>query len=157
MQLSCINIQSILINEPTNIACRQSCELERAPTRSDIEMELKQRRDDAARKAGKSHVSDGSRGGAKADVGSPSSRVSHMGEDRGLLARMEGLEESMKLIMAALNIGGKENRKNTNEDIGAGAGYNLTGNLVNESSDVEPIIVCTQTYAMEDEVFMKVS
>ena len=109
------------MSEPTNIACRQTCELERASTRSDIEMKLKQRREDAVWKAGKSYMSDDSRRGAKADVGSPSSRVFHVDEDRGLLKQMEGLEESMKLNMAALNIGGMKNRKNTNEDIGAAA------------------------------------
>ena len=142
------------MTEPTNIACPQSCELERAPTRSDIEMELKLRREDAARKAGKSHVSDGSRGVGIADYGSPSSRVSHMGEDRGLLKRMEGLEESMKLIMAALNIGGMENRRTTNEDVGAAGGNTHTGDVVKDSTDVEPYIDCTQPDAMEDEVIV---
>ena len=63
----------------------------------------------AIRKAGKSHMSDGSRGASKVDLGSPSSRVSHISEDQILLKRMEGLEKSIKLIMTALNIGGMEN------------------------------------------------
>jgi hypothetical protein len=48
-------------------------------------MELQLRGKDAIRKVRKNHMSDGSRGDDKADLGSPSSRVSHMGEDRGLL------------------------------------------------------------------------
>ena len=100
------------------------------------------------------HVSDGSHGGGKVDLGSPSSRVSHMGEDRGLLKRMEGLEESMMLIMVALNIGGMENRRTTNEDVGAAGGNTHTGNLVKDSTNVEPYINCTQPDAMEDEVIV---
>ena len=50
-------------------------------------------------------MSSGSRGGARLDLDSPSSRVSNVGENRDLHKRMLGLEESIKLIMAALKIG----------------------------------------------------
>ena len=52
-----------------------------------------------------SHMSSGSRGGARVDLDSPSSRVSNQGENRDLHKRMLGLEESIKLIMATLKIG----------------------------------------------------
>ena len=71
-----------------------------------------------------------------------------MGEDRGLLNRMDGLDESMKLIMTTLNIGGMENQRTTNEDIGAVGGSIHTGNLVNE------LINCTQPDPMKDEVIV---
>jgi hypothetical protein len=48
-----------------------------------------------------------------------------MDENRGMLKQMDEFKESMKLIMAALNIGGVENRKTKNEDIGAIGGSNL--------------------------------
>jgi hypothetical protein len=60
-------------------------------------MELQLRREDVIQKAGKSHMSNGLHGGSKANLGSPSSRVSYMGEDRGVLKRMDVLEESIKL------------------------------------------------------------
>jgi len=60
-------------------------------------MELYIRREDVIRKARKSHMSDGSRGGGKADLDFPSRRVFYMGEDRGVLKRMYGLEENMEL------------------------------------------------------------
>ena len=124
------------------------------PTRSEIEMELQLRRDHAIRNIGKSHVLDGSCRGDKADLGSSSSRVSHIGKDHDLLKRMDGLEESMKLIIAALNIKGMENRKTTNEDVGA-AGENIyTGNLMNDNTDVEPYINCTQPDAMKNDVIV---
>jgi hypothetical protein len=72
-------------------------------------MELQLRRKDAIRKTGNNHISDGSCERGKTDLGSPSSRVSHMGKDRDLLKRMDGLEENMKLIMTILNIRGVEN------------------------------------------------
>lgn len=130
--------------------------MERTPNRKKIEIELQLRREHAIRKARNSHVSDGSHGGGKTDIGSPSSRVSHMGEDRGLLKRMDGLEESMKLIMAALNIEGMENRRTTKEDVGATGGNTYTGNLMKDNTDVESYINCTQPNAMEDEVIVGV-
>ena len=39
-----------------------------------------------------------------------------MDEDQDLLKRMDGLEESMKLIMIALNIGGADNWRSRNEN-----------------------------------------
>ena len=117
--------------------------MERAPTREEIEVELQLRRGIAIRKARKNHMSDGSRGVDKVDIGSPSRRVSHMGEDWGLLKRMDGLEESMKLIMPALNIGGMENQRPRDLDVGVVGRNTYTGNLVNDSTNVEPHIDCT--------------
>jgi len=128
--------------------------LERTPTLEEIEVELQLRKDDAIRKAGKSHMSDGSRGGGKVDLGSPSSLVSHMGEDRGLLKRMDGLQESMKLIMTTLNIGGVENRRTRNEDVGTTSRSTHTGNLVKDNTDVESYINCTQPKMMKDDVIV---
>ena len=105
-------------------------------------------------KADKTHVSDGSRGGGKVDLGFPSSCVSHMGEDRGLLERMDGLEKNMKLIMTALNIGGMENRWTTNEDVGAAGRNSHTENLVNNNTNVEPYINSTQPDVTEDEIII---
>ena len=62
----------------------------------------------------------------------------------------------MKLIMTALNIGGMENRRTTNEDGGAADGSTHTRNLVKNNTDVDPYINCTQPNTMEDEVIMGV-
>ena len=70
--------------------------------------ELQSRREEAKRRANTSHMSSGSRGKARVDLSSPLSRVSNAGDDRDLHKRMLGLEESMKLIMVALKIGGVE-------------------------------------------------
>lgn len=87
-------------------------------------------------------MSDGSHEGDKAGIGSSSSRVTHMGNDQGLLKQMDGLEESIKLIMTTLNIRGVENRRTRNKDVGTARGSTYTKNLVNDSTDVEPYINC---------------
>lgn len=51
-------------------------------------------------------MSDVSRRGGRINHSSPSSRVSNTGENWDLHKQLEGLDESMKLIMDALNIGG---------------------------------------------------
>ena len=79
--------------------------MERAPTGSEFEAHLQPRREEEKRQASMSHMSSGSRGRARLDLDSPSSRVSNVGENRDLHKRMLGLEESIKLIMAALKIG----------------------------------------------------
>lgn len=79
--------------------------MERAPTGSEFEAHLQPRREEEKRQASMSHMSSGSRGRARLDLDSPSSRVSNVGENRNLHKRMLGLEESIKLIMAALKIG----------------------------------------------------
>jgi hypothetical protein len=69
---------------------------------------------------------------------------------------MDGLEESMKLIMATLNIEGMKNRNIINEDVGAAGESTHTENLVNDSTDVKPYINCTQPDAMEEEIIVNV-
>jgi len=56
--------------------------------------------------------------------------------------------------MTALNIGGMENRRTINEDVGAAGGSTHMGNLVKDSTYIEPYINCTQPDAMEDEVIV---
>ena len=46
-----------------------------------------------------------------------SSHIFHTSDDQGILKRMEGLEEIMKLIMTTLNIGGVKNRGTKNENV----------------------------------------
>ena len=101
-------------------------------------------------------MSDASRGGGKIDLGSPSSHVSHVDEDRGLLKRMDVLEENMKLIMTALNIGGVKNRITRNKDVGVAGESTYTENLVKDRIDVEPHIDWTQPILKEDEVIVDV-
>ena len=50
-------------------------------------------------------MSSASHGGSRVDRSSPSSRVSNMEQDQDLHTRMARLEESMKLVLVALNIG----------------------------------------------------
>ena len=90
--------------------------MERPPTRSEIEAELQSRREKATRRAG-SHISDGSRGGARVDLSSPSSRISNAGADHDLHKRMLGLEENMKLILSALKIGGLETTESVKNNL----------------------------------------
>lgn len=84
--------------------------MKRAPICKEIEAELQLRTGDGIKRIGRSHMFDTSRGGGKIDHTSPSSCVFNMGEDRNLFKWMDELEESMKLIVATLNIGGVDNQ-----------------------------------------------
>ena len=99
--------------------------MERAPTRLEIEAEFQSRREDAKRRADTNHMSSGSQGGARVDLSSPSSRVSNADEDCDLHKRMLGLEESLKLIMAALKIGGVETTQTMEDNIGRVKSLNI--------------------------------
>lgn len=83
-------------------------------------------------------MSDASHGRGKINQSSLSSRVSNMCEDQNLLKRMHGLEESMKLIMAALNIGGVDNQGAKNENFGALVGSSIVENLVKDNTHAKP-------------------
>lgn len=136
------------------IGCPQSEDLERVPTRSEIEAELKSRREDAVRRAGKSHLTDGSRKGGKIDLSSPSSRVSNAGVVRDLHKRMLGLEENMKFIMAALKIGGVDSRDTAKEGIGA---VGEASNVENPSTQIASADIekeCLQPELQENEVIV---
>ena len=124
------------------------------PTRSEIEAELQSRREDAVRRAGKSHLTDGSRGGGKVDLSSPSSHVSNAGVDRDLHKRILGLEENMKLIMAALKIGGVGSSDTAKEDIGA---VGEASNVENPSQKIASADIqkeCLQPELQENEVIV---
>jgi hypothetical protein len=62
-------------------------------------------------------MSSGSRGRARVDLSSSSSRVSNVGENRDLHKRMLGLEENFKLIMATLKIGNVESTQTVEDNI----------------------------------------
>ena len=136
------------------LGCPQSLDLERVPTRSEIEAELQLRREDATRRGGKSHLTDGSRGGGKVGLSSPSSRVSNAGEDQDLYKRMLGLGENMKLIMAALKIEGVDSRDTTKEDIEAVGGASNVENPSKEIASADIQKECLQLELQENEVIV---
>ena len=136
------------------IGCPQNSNLERVPTRSEIEAELQSQREDAVRRVGKSHLIDGSRGGDKVSLSSPSSRVSNGGVDRDLHKRMLGLEENMKLIMATLKIGGMDSTDTAKEDIGV---VGEASNVENPSKEIASADIqkeCLQPELQENEVIV---
>lgn len=82
----------------------QTIELDRVPTREEIEMELQIRKGDEIRKVGTSHMSVISYERNKFDRNSPSNHMANMGQDRDVYTYMEGLENNMKFILIAFNI-----------------------------------------------------
>ena len=82
----------------------QAIELERTLTRQEFDLSMRKEKEAMTRKAGGSHVSSMSPGGSRFDRSSPSSMHSKMVPDRDIHKRMDGLEESLKLILAALKI-----------------------------------------------------
>lgn len=73
----------------------------------------------------------------KVDLNSSSSRVSNAGEDRDLYKWMVELEENMKLIMAALKIGGVDSKDTAKDNIGAFGGANNVKNPSIENASAE--------------------
>ena len=82
----------------------QAIELERTLTRQEFDLSMRKEKEAVTRKAGGSHVSFMSPGGSRFDRSSSSSMHSKMVPDRDIHRCMDGLEESMKLILAALKI-----------------------------------------------------
>ena len=82
----------------------QAIELERTLIRQEFDLSMRKEKEAVTKKAGGSHVSSMSLGGSRFDHSSPSSMYSKMVPDRDIHRRMDGLEESMKLILAALKI-----------------------------------------------------
>ena len=76
------------------------------------------KREKTKQRASTNHMSSGSRGETRVDLNSLSSRVSNASEDRDLHKWMLGLEESIKLIMVALKMGGIETTQTMEENIG---------------------------------------
>jgi hypothetical protein len=79
-------------------------ELERTLTRQEFDLSMRKEKEVVTRKACGSHVSSMSPGGSRFDRNSPSSMHSKMVPDRDIHRRMDGLEESLKLILDALKI-----------------------------------------------------
>jgi hypothetical protein len=115
--------------------------LERAPTGSEFEADLQPLREEGKRLAGMSHMSSGCRGGARVNLDSPSSRVSNVGENRDLHKRMLGLEESIKLIMAALKIGNVGSTQTVSDNIARVETLDIRGveTLNNAKEDIEGV------------------
>jgi hypothetical protein len=106
----------------------QALELERSPTREEIEHELARVKGAGKRKVGSMDISDMSASASKQQERSPSSQVSKISTERDLHARIGGLEENMKLILQHLRIGevkateantAKEDMTNADNSVGA--------------------------------------
>lgn len=82
----------------------QAIELERTLTRQEFDLSMRKEKEVVTRKAGGSHVSSMSPRGSRFDRSSPSSIHSKMVSNRDIHGRMDRLEESLKLILAALKI-----------------------------------------------------
>ena len=89
----------------------QVIELDRAPTREEIKMELQRRRGNETQKTRTNHIFVVSCRGSKFDCNSMSNRLTNMGQDRDLYTHIEGLENNTKLILVAFNIIGVENTR----------------------------------------------
>jgi hypothetical protein len=82
----------------------QVIELERTLTQQEFDLSMRKKKEVVTRKTGGSHVSSMSPRGSRFDRSSPSSMHSKMVPDRDIYRRMDGLEESLKLILDALKI-----------------------------------------------------
>jgi hypothetical protein len=82
----------------------QALELERSPTRAELETELQRPKGYAKHRIPSSHMSDVSGGGTQPECRSPSSRVTDVAVQRDMDIRLGGLEASMKLILQHLQI-----------------------------------------------------
>lgn len=81
-------------------------------------------------------------------------RRSNMDEDLDLLKHMDGLEESMKLIMVTLNIQGVNNQRAKNVNFGALGGSSIAENLVKDNTPAKPHNECLQQELKEDKVIV---
>lgn len=77
-----------------------------------------------------------------------------MDEDRNLLKRMDELEESMKLIVATLNIGGVDNQGTIKENFEALGGNNYVENPMKDNALAEPHNKCVQQKLKENKVIV---
>jgi hypothetical protein len=73
-------------------------------TRQELDLSMRKEKEAITRKASGNYVSSMSPGGSRFDRSSPSNNFSKMVPDRDIHRRMDGLEESMKLILVALKI-----------------------------------------------------
>jgi hypothetical protein len=82
----------------------QALELERTPTRAELETELQRPKGYAKQRIPSSHMSDISAGASRLEHRSPSSCVTDVALQRDMDIRLGGLEASMKLILEHLQI-----------------------------------------------------
>ena len=82
----------------------QALELEKSPTRAELETELQRLKGYAKFRIPSSHMLDISAGASRPDYRSPSSRVTDVAVQRDMDIRLGGLEASMKLILEHLQI-----------------------------------------------------
>lgn len=92
-------------------------------------MELQRRKGDETQKAGTSHMYVVSCRGSKFEYNSLSNRLSNMGQDKDLHTRMEGLDNSIKLILTILIIVGVESTRIGKQNIETHIAKNFTENL----------------------------
>ena len=107
----------------------QAIELERTLTRQEFDLSMRKEKEAMTRKAGGSHVSSMSPGGSKFDRNSPSSMHSKMVPDTDIHRRMDGLKDSMKLILVALKIPQVDVVPPPNVQLEAGAASSSLENL----------------------------
>lgn len=82
----------------------QALDLERTPTRAELEMELQRPKGYAKQRVPSSRMSDISAGASRPQCRSPSSQVTDVALQRDMDIRLGGLEASMKLILEHLQI-----------------------------------------------------
>jgi hypothetical protein len=82
----------------------QALELERTPTRAEVEAELHRPKGYGKQRLPSSHMSDISARGSRPEGKSPSSHVTEVVVQRDIDMRLGGLEASMKLILEHLQI-----------------------------------------------------
>jgi hypothetical protein len=82
----------------------QALELERIPTRAEVEAELHRPKGYGKQRLPSSHMSDISARGSRPEGKSPSSHVTEVVVQRDIDMRLGGLEASMKLILEHLQI-----------------------------------------------------